>query len=500
MKKKRMLAAALALTLALSLTACNLNGGGDSASASGETGFITNVLVESGTANNGGTGKVEYSYTVPHLNLETPGAASINERIDREIGSYVQKQLEAASTDGLSLKTVSWKDFWSGDLLSLVIKAEYSDSSLSYYVYNYDQKNDAVLDNAALLARALKDPVDFENRLRRAVAREFDLQATKLEEDAFDAVQLMRMDAISSANLSLDHIRVFVEDGKLRAVVNMPTPAAGGSDSKVVTPEFTPEEEPVSKTVERGFVTAKLENDTVTLTFKQTETSDRYMHAVVEYDKAYPVEGLYNHYTDIALGVLGQDFIPYLFLTDENGQVTFCNIMGCMNAGSRFVAAGPVRLPEQVASYEDHPMEEGNTMLAVLQSGKKVDLADYTTSVESCIMLPMNVSSWSSAEDEKYWMDIQTGGDYPMVWGEMGSESLSNGWIAYAGMTEKGGVYRFVGRTPDGSKTGGYLTLARDSFNVDGHGEFWMEVNVASGSALPGVAVGSTLKMTRSYG
>ena len=501
MKKKRCLAVLLVLAMALLLTACHLGGNGGESSGSGASPVIVNVLEKSGAVAVGGGERMEYSYAVPHLTLEVPGAVAVNERIDRELGDYVGQQLELVDgSDGLSLKTVSWQDFWSGDLLSLVIKAEYSDTSLSYYVYNYDQKNDRELDNAALLARALKDPQDFQDRLRRAVAQEFDLQVTKLEADAFDAVQLMRMDALRTENLSLDRIRIFVEDGRLRAVVNMPTPAAGGSDSKVVTPVFEPEQEPVSKTVERGFVTAALENDRVTLTFKQTDTSGRYMQPTVEYNRPYVVEGLYGSYTDLELGVLGQDFIPYLFLTDENGQVSFCNIMGCMNSGNRFLAVGPVDLPGKVQSYEDYNDGTANTMLAVLESGKRVDLSDYTIPVERCVVLPMQASSWSSEGNENYWMDIQNGGDFPLIWGEVGSEALTNGWMAYAGMTERGGVYRFVANLADGSKTGGYLTLVRDAFNTDGPGEFWLEVNVTSGAPMPGIPVGGTMKMTRSYG
>ena len=509
MKKKTTLPALLVLAMILLLTACGPKGDGagsasasGSGSASGETELVVNVLEESGTASNAAGEKMEYSYAVPKLNAETPGAVSINQGIGEAVGGYVDEALLMIKNgEAVDLTRVSWQAHTNENLLSLVVKAEYSDTSAAYYTYNYDTEGGKELNNADLLTYLKKDAKDFELALRRATAMEFDRQAMLLEEEVFDAVQVMRMDAISAANLSLDNIAIFVQDMQMQVAVKMPTPAAGGSDSKVVTPLFQPEQEPVKKTVERGFVVAELENNAVTITFKKTETSDRYMHAVVEYDKPYVVEGLYSNYTDIALGVLGQDFIPYLFLTDENGQVSFCNIMGCMNAGSRFVAAGPMALPEAVTGYEDFNDGTANTMLALLKSGKKADLSDYTGPVEQYVMLPLAASSWSSAEGGTYWMDVENGGDYPMIWGEIGAAApTSHAWIAYVGMTEQGSIYRFVGNTPDGSKTGGYLTLSRDPFHADGHGEFRVEVNVASGQPLPGVPVGSTLSMTRSFG
>lgn len=500
MKKKPLFLVALTLTMALLLTACNNTQSGD-ASGSAEPSMIENVLEQSGTAVNGAGSRMEYSYAVPHLNLDTPGAVSINQRIDTELGSYVQKQMElAGSEEGLALMNVCWHEYRNEDLLSLVIKAEYSDKSLSYYVYNYDMESGAELDNTALLTHQQQEPAKFEQALRQAVAMEFDRQALKQQDEEFDAVQLMRMDAISAANLSLEHIQLFVEEMQLKAVVHMMTPVVGDSDNKVVTVMQEPEQEPVQKTVEKDFITATLDQNTVTLTFKETENSKNYMHPVVEYDQPYTVEGLYNHYTDIALGVLGENFAPYLFLTDENGEISFCNIMGCMNAGNRFVAVGPIGLSDAVLSCEEVSDGAASTVMAQLKSGKKVNMSEYTDLVEKCAMLPMKASGWSSAEDEKYWMDLYSGWDYPLVWGEVGSDALTNGWLAYAGMTEQGGIYRFVANLPSGNKTGGYLTLARDSFNVNGNGEFWLEVTVGSGESLPGVPVGSTLKMTRTYG
>ena len=499
MKKKCLPALLLALILALVVTGCGPMGNGSSAS-SGEGPMIENAIKESGSVTSE-TGKLEYSYEIPRLTPDNPGAASINQRIETDIGDYVKVQLEMIATEKTAdLKKVTWHDYRNDSLLSLVVKAEFTDSSLAYYVYNYNTESGEELDNAAVLAYLQLDPQVFDRELRRAVAREFDRESLKLEEDAFDAVQLMRMDAISAENLSLDHVKLFVEEKQVKAVVNMPTPAAGGSDSKVVTPEFTPEQPPVEKTVERGFVTAVLKDNGVTLTFRETETSGRYMRGGVEYNKPYTVEGLYGNYTDLFLGVLGQDFFPYLFLTDENGQVTFCNIMGSMNSGSRFIAAGPVGLEEAVTAYEDFNDGTANTALAVLASGKKADLSDWTVPVEQCVMLPLKASSWSGEEDGSCWMDIQNGGDYPMIWGSLNSPETSNGWIAYVGMTERGGVYRFMCAVPGREKTGGYLTLGRNSFNTDGHGEFWIEVSVAGGQPLSGVEVGKTLRMTRSYG
>ena len=500
MKKKSLPVLLLALMLALLVTGCGPAGDGSGSASSGEPAMVESAVKESGSVANE-SGRVEYSYEVPRLTPDTPGAAAINERISFDIGGYVAAQLEQIAVEKTTYLTkVTWHEYRNDALLSLVIKAEFTDTSLAYSVYNYNMKSGAEMDNAAVLAYFQIDPQVFDRELRRAVAQEFDRESLKMQEDAFDAVQLMRMDAINAANLSLNNVYLFAEEKQVKAVVTMPTPAAGGSDSKVVTPVFNPEQPPVEKTVERGFVTATLKDNAVTLAFKETETSGRYMRGGVEYNKPYTVEGLYNNYTDIFLGVLGQDFFPYLFLTDENGQVSFCNIMGSMNSGSRFLAAGPIRMPDAVVAYEDYNDGTANTALAMLKSGKQVDLVDYTVPVEQCVMLPLKASSWNSEGELSYWVDIHNGGDYPMIWGTLNSQETSNGWIAYVGMTEKGGVYRFMSAVPGKEKTGGYMTLARDSFNVAGHGEFWIEVSVATGQPLVGLEVGSTVKLIRSYG
>lgn len=98
---------------------------------------------------------VEYSYSfdLPCIVDDRPGAAEINEAIDRQVAAHVRKSKEAIDnhTDTELLEVGFHASVWA-DVLSVIIVERYSYNMWTeYYVYNYETTTGLWLSNEMLL-------------------------------------------------------------------------------------------------------------------------------------------------------------------------------------------------------------------------------------------------------------------------------------------------------------------------------------------------------------
>ena len=86
----------------------------------------------------------EYSYHVPRIDLQTPGAASVNEKISNVYGEMTRACLEMIEKkEEPQVVTIGYESYRSGGVLSILLKTVYYYGYFEIYdVLNYDVEAD----------------------------------------------------------------------------------------------------------------------------------------------------------------------------------------------------------------------------------------------------------------------------------------------------------------------------------------------------------------------
>ena len=393
---------------------------------------------------------VEYTYHVPKIQADAPGAQEINQKLEATFGPVIQKALAEMEAGKMPLCCrVTWEKHWSEEVLSLLVTEETQTDQTISKAFCYDCAADAVLTSQALLKRSDVSETAFFDALRREAVHALERGGGKLYPE-------LVAQTVWEHNLNWDRVQLFLEeDGTLSAVTPLATPAGGGVYCMTLKPDLT-KKSGVTKTVTCGPVTAELKDNAVSLTFQKDPESIP-TGFCPEYQKPYQVEGLYGVYTDLAVGVMGNSFMPFLFLTDTEGRVTVCNIMQCALCCDRFFATGPLENPRGVTGYEAVLEEDGQSVYACTDTGEKVDLWEDICA-EPLLRL-LNPSIWTIPETA-YTLQYNDDHFEPLTWGG-GGGLLASGWLYQGGITEQGVQYLFQMWTEEGDSVCGMLTLTQ---------------------------------------
>ena len=508
---KALLAGALSLLLLAGCTPTT-GEGGSSASAPEQSKWSDSLIEELYSEEEKFQGAV-YSYHVPQLKADTEDAKTINRTIDQAFGDLVRVSLNDMEQgyDPVG-ESVTWTSYWDDSMVSLLVTSDYGTGQNYYEAYNYDFETGKQVTQDELLQRTGWDPAEYREALRKMAANEFDRSQDSFEAGAKDWMPQLRAKTICDD--TLDMAKLFLdEDGTLTAAATIFTPAGGGTCETLLKPEKF---ENVSKSASCEFVHAELKDNQVWVTFQKTEESDWFLNGRVQYDTPYQVKGLYGNYTDLYMGPVGTDFFPFLFVTDDQGRVTFCNVIHCTELGDHLMGIGPLRLEKPVVSYEDGLVPDGrgdrhHTVFAVDADENRTDLMDYLEPAEKNLVANMKDSSWGTP-DSKFGFEYRDGRltvcDYDHPNGE---NPNFVGWISYLGMTDRGIEYYFcLGnidpnyKSPDGT-TGnhewkGILRFANLDLYPDPAVENQIELELISGPDAFGMKAGDTIKLSRSWG
>lgn len=436
--------------------------------------------------------KMHLSYWLPQIKDDSQDAEDFNASL-QEIWTEAEK-------GDFYYDQVRWESHWNDSLLSLIVTMRAPFEPIEdYFALNYDFEEHRAITGEELMERLDATPEEAETAMRRAAAHVFDASATEISKqdgDCTDALWDLRAQTIGRKNLNLETTPVYLnDDGEPHAFAAIGTPAGGGSYNVDLSLDLKPEGG-VRKTVEREFIKAELANNSVTLTFADTEFSRAFMgHTPVKFHSPYPVEGLYGEYTDMEVGFIGNGGDVFLFLTDTNGCVTFCDIFAGLEGTPRFSAVGPVYDVTDVKSYEVQQDEDGFDVCAKTGDGSVFSLWVPLTKAESVMPSALQKSSWY-AEDARYSMSFG-GEDYAIKWAEDGNSAAIGFALRYLGMTEEGQRFRVDLETPDLEYAGGYLTL---SYYMPGMWEDKLTYTQVSGTLLPGIPEDGIVVMDESMG
>lgn len=355
---------------------------------------------------------VEYSYHVPQIDDDTPGAAAINSEIATVYGGLVEKSLKEIEQGNLTgCASIAYETYQSGDIFSLVLLCtEYFGEYEEYGTYNYDTREGVRLGNEKVLERKGLTGEEYLPALRRAAAKYYDnLYFNRWDEMGewclAGAYQERRAFTVSERNITLDLPLYLDNSGKLHTIV--PVGSHIGADwlNVIITPQFEQEDTDVEIVEYMDFLTVKRQGSNVTLRFKKTDYFDELLEATsyyaydevtVPYGKEVEVNGLYGDYTRIFCEGVGELGSPYIFLLTEEGRVEYVNVMDCLYAGY-FCASGPLLEAAQVKDFERGENEIGYQMIyAVTESGERIDLSEMIRGNMGNIAYDLLDCSWGT--------------------------------------------------------------------------------------------------------
>ena len=456
--------------------------------------FIEEIVREGEYEEKGWLEKMPYSYHVPQLKADTEDAKEIN----AELAALADIE---KSTEPLYCDRIRWDSHWNGSLLSLLVTTRVTDLGTDRYtVYNYDFETGEELSEEDLLRRAGVTENEAEAALRRAAAQYFDRESGPLLSMETAGYWDLRVQTISEDNLDLDEAQLFLNnDGKLCTPAAIMTPAGGGYYTVILLLSF--DGNGVDKKADCEFASATLKNGReVTLEFRKEDLAEILIPPCsVQYGRAYPVEGLYGNYTDLALGFMGNGGCLYLFLLDDGGRVTVCSLTDGLLCGPRFVAAGPLPIEEKVKSIEFLSDEDGSTAEAVLEDGSRICLQDAVTETENALHYSLRDTTWVEEDSGVYSLTAgEDEGGLTLRWSGTNGDTAS-GYMSYLGMTEEGLVYGW--NLPAGAGASfGTLTLTCNTVFFGPAEENTLTIERTDGEDLQGLDEDGEAELIRFWG
>ena len=412
---------------------------------------------------------VEYSYHVPQIDDDTPGAAEINSEIAAVYGGLVERSLNEIEQGELTgCASITYEAYQSGDIFSLVLLCtEYFEGYEEYGTYNYDTREGVRLGNEKVLEKKGLTGEEYLSALRRAAVKYYDnLYFNQWDEMGewclAGAYQERRAFTVSERNITMDLPLYIDNSGKLHTIVPIGSHIEADWLNEIITPEFQQEDMDVETVEYMDFLTVKRQGSNVTLRFKKTDYFNEllaatsyytYDEVTVPYGKEVEVNGLYGDYTRIFCEGIGEMGAPYLFLLTEEGRVEYINVMGCLYAGY-FCANGPLLGAAQIKDFELGENEIGYQMIyAVTGSGERIDLSEMIWDNMGNIAYDLLNCSWgtgSGVEDgPEFFLRNDSDGflSFELMYDVPGEEYRTglDGSFTYLGITEQGVVYHYVG-------------------------------------------------------
>lgn len=412
---------------------------------------------------------VEYSYHVPQIDDDTPGAAEINSEIAAVYGGLVERSLKEIEQGELTgCASITYEAYQSGDIFSLVLLCtEYFGGYEEYGTYSYDTREGVRLGNEKVLEKKGLTGEEYLSALRRAAAKYYDnLYFNQWDEMGewclAGAYQERRAFTVSERNITMDLPLYIDNSGKLHTIVPIGSHVGADWLNEIITPEFQQEDMDVETVEYMDFLTVKRQGSNVTLRFKKTDYFNEllaatsyytYDEVTVPYGKEVEVNGLYGDYTRIFCEGIGELGAPYLFLLTEEGRVEYINVMGCLYAGY-FCANGPLLGAAQVKDFELGENEIGYQMIyAVTGSGERIDLSEMIWGNMGNIAYDLLDCSWGTGSGVEDGPELFLRNDsdgflsFELMYNVPGEEYRTgiDGSFTYLGITEQGVVYHYVG-------------------------------------------------------
>ena len=388
---------------------------------------------------------IECHYRIPKLLSDSHDAQRINSEIKKLIGDAAETSLsEAKKNNEPPFRKIEYRTFWQDSVVSLIIECQSPFDSLKRAIYNYDFAGEKEVNAKEMLSILAIDEEDFLYELKSSALNTFD--------EKFEGEE-NRAAVVSKNNLNLNNIDIYIDNGVLTARVLINNTSGGGFYNAYN--EITlPDEYNAEKEISRGLVKARLCDNKITLTFNSLENYNGLASPSLKSDEAYTVEGLSGKITDIYLS--GNKKLPGLFILDDMGNVSFCDIASCAKSGDRFIAYNKLPQLKNIVSFK-----ESDSVYAVDEEENRFDALYQAMEKEKFKAEEMNLYTVWTTEDNKYRITFYPEGEdgAPLLFENSEDGYFCEGSFFYAGMTEDGCAFPMSFYTDEGIIGGGLLTI-----------------------------------------
>ena len=234
---KKALSLLLAALLLCTLAACGSRDVTPGTSASREPPQIAELYNEDFDYTDGVGNSGHFTYRVPQIEADTPGAEAINKTIAEEYGPIVDGVLESVSEKvSISCLYIAWETYQYDNILSLVVSCGWDADINSYNVYLYDTVSGRQLTTADLLKVLDMGETTFLEAVRKAAADTFDNQYEGISGSDFDEFLTERRDwTLSDENINMEAPAYVDDAGKLHVVLPIGSIAGADSYEQVLT-------------------------------------------------------------------------------------------------------------------------------------------------------------------------------------------------------------------------------------------------------------------------
>ncbi len=291
----------------------------------------------------------KYSFSLPKIMDESEDADKINAIIEDRYGKEIKKILKLSDIEEAKYYDVSWKTYWSGNIVSIVINALLNaeeEEEILALTYNFETKQS--MENADILKYVGLEEDEFSSLAKKEIIKKFDsavmLNGYDYEYEDLDLIYKLYLPLRSYilSNFSNNDLQLYLENDSLKMIAQLYDPEVPGAFYCYNSIEVDKNKKYPKKEINDDYLKVRLEENRVFVSLEPTLISDGYFTELTESDinKEYEVEGLYGDYKDIRIGVIGQDYYPILILTKEDGSLEMVNVFGCV--GSRKFVSMPV--------------------------------------------------------------------------------------------------------------------------------------------------------------
>ena len=356
-----------------------------------DSSLVSEVISEDGTYSDE-YGSYDYSFHVPQLVSESKDAKVINQEIMDKMGTLAQDSLQAMGKQEFPLSSaVSWSGAWKGSILSLLITEHPSSGPANYMLYNFDFKEEKVVDNDEIFKL-----LDITKEEFLTVAKKSAFESMNYWDDTYDDFEenhiwmyyggIYPLNVTTLQKIDANTAKIYVGEKEVQMVLEGFIPAGGGTYSQLITLDFERKEQP-EKTVEYKGITAKLKDGKVFVQYdgESLEWID-VGSCLVDDDqlkggKEYEVSGCYRDYIDMFISQAGNAQNAYLYLLTDDGNLEMVNLIKGASVG--VLSSIPIPYIKNIVTVKstvDNSKEVWS--YAVEKDGKEHDLSIFADLIE----------------------------------------------------------------------------------------------------------------------
>lgn len=420
--------------------------------------LITELYSEEGTYEDAYDNQIEYSWHLPQIVDDSRAARELNARLATYEDQIQHDKMQMKKKEFVIPSQYSWERYWHGSRLFLKLTAE-SGVWTDYKLVCYDFAAKKEVTPSEILAELGVSEKTWRAAAKKAALHYFDKSCTdKMKRRYYynDGHVIMRARLLSDSYWDDEmQTAIYINDkNELRAILDIPT-MAGAGHYYADLPIDLGASKGKNLTVTKSFITAKLRNGKLSLTFSKNEDAALVfgtMKKPPKYGKAYPVEGICDDYKKMLIGYLGNNINPYLFLLTLDGRVEVVDIINGMQYGY-YCSTGPLPMTVKKTGLVTGTVSEGGgayrTVYAVNSKGKKKDLASSVFAMQNAVLLSMTGRDWHTKVTHKTEGGSYTG-DYWVEFFDDHSLCIQNAFAEGELTTTYNGSYDVLGMTEEG--------------------------------------------------